>query len=244
MLDPFETGKAWFMYSKLEKDFLESTFYIALDNAHNKVWSERFGELLTRTGDLVDSSFRLMIDSPSLNGEPTIQALREKISKEQKTNLKWFPDISDFRATFDPIFQLSSVDVEAGYGLTSYGKLCPFSNFRKQSPLWWEPYNMVKHQIFQEMENKATLENSINALSALFVLNILHKESQRYLVRNTDVILTDFLGKEQIEQSLDISFIGIPNNMPAFKFVARTALFTHVFRVDPDPNKRSGSLVK
>lgn len=243
MLDPFETGKAWFMYSKLERDFLDTAFYVALDTAHSKVWSERFGELLTRTGDLVDSSLRLMIDSNSLDGETTVQTLRTKITTEQKTNAKWFPDISDFRATFDPIFRLSSVEVEAGYGLTSYGKLHPFSNFDKQSPSWWDPYNKVKHQIFQEMENKATLENSINALSALFVLNILHKENQRYLVRNTDTILTEFLQRKQVEQSLGASFIGSPNNMPAFKFVARTTLFTHVFRVDPDPNKRVGSLI-
>lgn len=116
------------MYSKLERDFLDTAFYVALDTAHSKVWSERFGELLTRTGDLIDSFFRLMIDSKSLNGEPTVQTLRTKILTEQKTNVKWFPDISDFRATFDPIFQLSSVEVEAGYGLTSYGKLHPFSN--------------------------------------------------------------------------------------------------------------------
>lgn len=46
MLDPFETGKAWFMYSKLERDFLDTVSYVALDTAHGKVWSERFGELL------------------------------------------------------------------------------------------------------------------------------------------------------------------------------------------------------
>lgn len=243
MLNPFETGKAWFMYSRLERDFLDTVSYVALDTAHSKVWSERFGELLTRTGDLIDSSFRLMINSKSLDGESTVQTLRAKISAKQKKNANWFPDIRDFRVTFDPVFQLSSVEVEAGYGLNNYGKLQPFADFNKHGPSWWKPYDKVKHQIFEEMENEATLQNSINALAAFFALNILHKESQRYLVRNTDVIVTEFLQRKQIEQSLNASFIGCPNNMPTFKFVARTIIFTHVFRVDPDPSKRVGSLM-
>lgn len=243
MLDPFETGKAWFMYSKLERDFLDTTSYVALDTVHCGVWSERFGELLTRTGDLVDSFFRLMIDSKSLDGEPTVKTLRAKILTQQKKNANWFPKVGDFGVTFDKVFQLSSVEVEADYGLTHCGKLYPFKSFDKQSPPWWDPYNKVKHQIFQEMEKKATLENSINALAAFFVLNILHKESQRYLARHTDMILAEFLQRKQIEQSLDVSFVGVPNNMPTFKFVARTLLFTHVFRIDQDPNKKVGSLL-
>jgi len=245
MLDPFETGKAWFMYGKLERDFLDTTSYVALHTVHSSVWSEKFAELLTRTGDLVDSFFRLMIDSKSLDSETTVKNLRAKILTEQTKDPNWFPKIGDVRATFEPIFQLSGVEVEAEYGLTSFGKLYPFRDFDKQSPSWWEPYNKVKHQIFEEMENKATLENSINALAALFALNILHKESQRYLVRNTDVILTEFLRRNQIEKSLNASFIGSPNNMPTFKFIAKTSLFTHIFRVDPDPNKKvnSGQLI-
>ena len=68
------------------------------------------------------------------------------------------------------------------------------------------------------MENKATLENSINALAALFSLSILHKENQRYLIRQTNTIHTEFLQRKQMEQSLNVSFVGSPNNMPAFQF--------------------------
>jgi hypothetical protein len=243
MLDPFERGNAWFMYSKLERDFLDTTSYVALETVHGSVWSEKYGELLTRTGDLVDSFFRLMIDSKSLDGETPVINLRTKTLTEKKRNPNWFPNISDFRETFDPVFQLSGVEVEADYGLAYYGKLSPFKDFDKQNPSWWDPYNKVKHEIFQEMEKKATLENSINALASLFVLNILHKESQRYLVRYTDTIFAEFLPRNQIEKSLNASFVGSPHNMTAFEFVARTQLFTHAFRTDPDSNKRVGSLI-
>jgi hypothetical protein len=243
MSDPFERGNAWFMYSKLERDFLDTTSYVALKTAHGGVWSEKFGELLIRTGDLVDSFFRLMVDSRSLDNEKPVQSLRAKISGEQKRDPNWFPKISDFRTTFDPIFLLSGVEVEANYGLTEYGIVTPFKDFDKQSPQWWEPYNKVKHEIFQEMENKATLENSINALASLFVLNILHKESQRYVVRYTETIFAEFLQRNMIEKSLSVSFIGAPSNMTAFKFVAKTPLFTHVFRTDPDPNKKVVNII-
>jgi len=238
MLDPFERGKSWFMYSRLEREFIDTTSYVALETVHDNVWSERFGDILVRTGDLVDSFFRLMIDSKSLDNEQSVTNLRAKIERERQADPKWFPKISDFRTTFEPIFKLSNVEVEADYGLTYYGKLQPFKSFDNQNPPWWDPYNKVKHEIFQEIEKKATLENAINALAALFVLNILHKESQRYLIRYTNVIFTEFLQKQQIEEYLGVSFIGSPHNAPAFKFVARTPLFTHTFRVDPDPNKK------
>lgn len=238
MLDPFERGKAWFLYSKLERDFIDTTSYVALETVHDNVWSEKFGEILTRTGDLVDSFFRLMIDSKSLDAETQVKTLRAKILTEQKTNANWFPKITDFSATFDPIFKLSSVEVEADYGLTYYGKLLPFKNFDKQSPPWWEPYNKVKHEIFEQIEKRATLENVINALASLFVLNILHKESQRYLIRYTDIIFGEYTQKQDTERFLGVSFIGSANNVSAYEFAARTSLFAHLFRVDPDPNKK------
>ena len=79
MLAPFERGKAWFLYSKLERDFIETTSYVALETVHASVWSEKFGELLARTGDLVDSFFRLMVNSKSLDNETSVKNLRAKI---------------------------------------------------------------------------------------------------------------------------------------------------------------------
>lgn len=227
MIDPFERGKAWFMYSKLEREFIETTSYVALETVHNNVWSERFGELLVRIGDLVDSFFRFMVNSKSLDNEKTVKELREKIQKKPD----WNPNIIDFRTTFNPIFQFSSVEIEADYGLTYYGKLYPYNDFGKKSPLWWDSYNKVKHEIFEQIEKKATLENTLNALAGLFILNILHKESQQYLIRYTNVFFAEYFGKKEIEAYLGKSFIGVPENI-ASKFLARTPVFTHIFRID------------
>ena len=48
------------------------------------VWSEKFGKVLTRTCDLVDSFFRLMINSKSLDNETLVKNLRTKILKKIK----------------------------------------------------------------------------------------------------------------------------------------------------------------
>lgn len=228
MIDPFERGKAWFMYSELEREFIGTIPYVALESVHDTVWSEKYGSLLVRIGDMIDSFFRLMVNSKSLDGQMKVKEQRKK--KRKKSG--WYPDITDFRTTFNPIFELSSVEVEADYGLTYYGKLQPFKDFEKKSPPWWEPYSKVKHEIFEQMEKKATLGNTLNALAGLFVLNILHKESQQYLIRYTNnVFWTEYFGKKEIEAYLKKSFIGVPVNVKS-KFIARTPLFTHMFRID------------
>jgi len=226
------------MFSRLEKEFRNAIRYVALETVHNNVWSEKFGELLIRTGDLVDSFFRIMVDSKSLDNENTVIQLRAKIHKERQQNPNWSPNINDFRETFEPIFRLSNVEVEADYGLTYYGKLQPFKDFAKVSPSWWLPYNKVKHEIFEQMEKTATLANVINTLGALFGLNILHLESRKYLIRHTNVISREFLSRRDLEKFLSVSFIGGSNNAPSFQFIAKTTLFTHVFRIDSDPSKK------
>lgn len=231
MIDPFERGKAWFMYNRLEREFIETTSYVALETYHGNVWSEKFGELLVRIGDLVDSFFRFMVNSKSLDNEKTVKELRKTIRKKPK----WNPDIIDFRTTFNPIFHLSSVEVEADYGLTNYGKLHPFKDFGKKSPLWWDAYNKVKHEIFEQIEKKATLENTINALAGLFVLNILHKESQEYLIKYQNVIVGDYMkvmSKVTILNFFKASKIGIPKAVSGYNYKVAAPLFTHTFRAD------------
>jgi len=225
MIDPFERGKVWFLYLKLEREFIETTSYVALETVHENVWSEKFGELLIRIGSSVGSFFNLVASSKSLDKERTVTKLRKRMEKES-------PSITDFRKAFNPVFQLSSVEVEASYGLTYYGELQPFKGFERKAPNWWEAHNKLKHEFFEKLEERATLQNTINALAGLFILNILHKESQRYLVRYTNVIYGEYIGKSQMEESLMESMIGIPKGLRGFEIRATTPLFTHFFRFD------------
>jgi len=237
MIDPFERGKVWFIYSKLEKEFIETTPYVALETVHKNVWSEKYGELLIRICSSLGSFFDLMVNSTSLDEEITAKTLRERIEKKRQKQPDWSPTIADFRKTFNPIFKLSSAEVEASYGLTNYGNLKPFKGFGKRSPSWWDAHNKLKHKFFEKLEERAKLQNTINALAGLFLLNILHKENQQYLIRHTDVIFSEGVGAKEFatklhkERWLRASFIGVPKDI-SYRFFARTQLFAHIFRVD------------
>jgi hypothetical protein len=84
MIDPFERGKVWFIYSKLEREFIETTSYVALETDHKDVWSEKYGELLIKIGSAVGSFFDFMVNSKSLDNEQTVENLRAKILKEKE----------------------------------------------------------------------------------------------------------------------------------------------------------------
>lgn len=231
MIDPFRRGKTWLMYSKLERDFAETTSYVALETVHREVWSEKFAELLLRTGSSVDSFFRYMIKSESLDNQEKVKKLRKTITHKRQKDPNWSPNITDFRKAFETVYQLSTVEVEADYGLTYYGTLHPFKDFDRKSPSWWVSYNKIKHEMLEQLEKRATLENTISALAGLFVLNILHKESRKYLIRHTNVIFAEFMSKSDLDRFLSESFIGAPENVVS-TFTARTSLFSHTFRID------------
>jgi hypothetical protein len=235
MIDPFERGKVWFIYSKLEREFIETTSYVALETGHKDVWSEKYGELLIKIGSAVGSFFDFMVNSKSLDNEQTVENLRAKILKEKK---KRSPTMTDFRKAFNPVFDLTSAEVEARYGLTYYGNLQPFKGFGKRAPFWWDSYNKVKHQFFEKIEERAQLEHTINALAALFILNILHKENQEYLIKYQNVITCDYakhFGKKTLLGFFEASKIGVPKAVRVYNCVAVTPLFKHVFRADDTP---------
>jgi len=225
MIDPFSRGIAWYKYKRLENDFLNATLYFPLEKRYKEIWSEHFGDLIVRVGNSVDSFFRIMLKDKSFDVYPHVSALKRSRGRR---------DVTFFRDFFEPIYNLSGADVQVAYGLTFYETKCsPFKEFKNNEiPEWWTSYNHIKHEWFDRMQ-EATLENTVKALAGLFVLNILHKESQRYLIRHTEVI--DFgyrMGKRQMEEYLMKSIIGVPKGFSGWKIKAETPLFTHFFRVD------------
>lgn len=224
MIDPFRRGIAWYKYKRLESDFANATLYFPFEKGYDEIWSEYFSDLIVRIGNSVDSFFRTMLKNELFDSFPHVSSLR--IRRRRR-------DINYFRDFFEPIYDLSGVEVEIAYGLTFYDKKClPFEEFKNDGrPNWWTAYNHVKHKWFDCIQ-EATLENTIKALAGLFVLNILHIENQQYLVRHTNVISDDFLRKEDIERFLTASMIGIPESASAYKIKAETPLFTHFFRYD------------
>ena len=99
-----------------------------------------------------------------------------------------------FRDFFEPIFQLSDGKVDVSYGLTEYGVIYPFKKFNTNNiPDWWKSYNHVKHEWF-ECIDEATLKNNIEALTGLFMLNILYKKrTQGTQAKRSQRLIHNFL---------------------------------------------------
>ena len=223
MIDPFRRGIAWYKYKRLESDFINATSYFPFEDKHKEIWSEHFSDLITKIGNSIDSFFRIMLKEDLFNSYPHVSTLR----RSRKSR-----DIHYFREFFEPIYQLSGARVLIGYGLAFYSRHCrPFEEFAdKGVPRWWTAYNHVKHQWFDKIE-EATLENTVEALAGLFVLNILHKKSKRYLIRNTNVISVPFGKTSHLKKNLLDSMIGV-SNIGDYEVIAQTPLFTHVYRVE------------
>ena len=225
MIDPFRRGIAWYKYRRLEDDFINATLFFPLEKRYKEMWSEHFSDLIVRVGNSVDSLFRTMLKDKLFDSYPHVPMLRSSRRSH---------GISYFRDFFEPIYQLSSVEVQIAHGLTFYErKSCPFKEFKYDKiPDWWTSYNHVKHEWFDCIK-EATLENTVRALAGLFVLNIIHKDSQKYLIQHTEVIDFGFrMSKREMEKYLMKSMIGVPKGFSGWKIKAETPLFTHFFRVD------------
>lgn len=210
------------MYLGLEKDFVDVTRYVALEKENSHVWSEKIADLLQLTGSRVNNVFREMRTSNLL---PSSEALTALQSKDK-------PTIEDYRAAFEPIYKLSDVELLAQHGLTNYGIIKPFNPFQAGNyPAWWNSYNKVKHGPLDEMR-EGTLDNLVHALGALFILNVLHKDGQEYLLY-MGVIRVEYFppGHSQAWPLIKSSFVGVPKKVNQ-TYWASSEVFHHVFRKD------------
>ena len=222
---------AWHTYLNLEKDFIDVTRFVALDKENRATWSEKIAELLLLTGSKVDSLFKEMKKSSLLPQSNSLIALQNNDR----------PTIHDYRKAYEPIYLLSGVHLIASHGLTNDGEIRPFEAFHgEKSPEWWESYNNVKHGFFQNMR-EGTLDNLIHALGALFALNVLHKDSQEYLIKNGVIFIGDLkvlsLGIDSKYSwgyswgLIKNSFVGLPSNV-GLDARASSQVFQHQFRKD------------
>ncbi len=230
MIGFFEMGFAWQTFERLEKRLEESLYYVPLDEPHVYNWSPFYREMLIQTGSEIDSFFRNMIDSKSLDKFPDVTALRNK-----RENL----DISNYRKAFEPIFKLSSVEIDVYSPNLHYDIIKPFVEFANiegiKTPQWWVEHQNIKHDWANNYQ-KAHLRNVVEGLSGLFALNILHKECQNYLVDKEVIRSTepDFLMRENPENIMAIlqqSFVGFPAHY-TYGIGAKSKLFYHDFRRD------------
>jgi hypothetical protein len=225
----FQGGAAWHTFENLEKDFVEVTRYVALSPDNDSAWSEKIAQLLLVTGSTVDSVFNEMRTSTLLPQTAGVISLRNNPE----------PNIGSYRDVYEPLYQLSSVELVAKYGLSDYGTIKPFDPFSPgNNPQWWNIYNEVKHGFFQNMW-KAQLRFLVYGLGGLFALNVLHKDSQQYLLKIGALQMGDFDKRfvywrdpRRGWDAVKNSFVGLHGDVPWDGWVT-SEIFLHRFRRDP-----------
>jgi hypothetical protein len=218
MFDPI---LAWEEYTHLEEEFLEYLRYVPLAKEHYNVWSLHLGDHLLKTCSLIDSFFKRAIFCPQLNEIAEIEKYRELENKNS--------NIGTHREIFNPLYKLSKQKM---YDLRTFESLVPFSKWDlNQSPDWWNAYNDIKHDRFAN-KKEATLKVTLEALSALFILNVLHLETMpilvdyevlksRYTKESTKEIIRESMFYEELPYIHEVVF-------------GKTNLFGYVFIFNDD----------
>ena len=219
----------WASYEPLEDTFIDFLSYVPWTQKHKEVWSPKLANLLLNIGSIIDSTFRSYLESPTLNTAKDIDNIRSDQRKQ---------DINGFQKVYDDVYSFSNKEA---YFLYTGDKLTSWSDWQKRGkPKWWTNYNKVKHDRFKN-RTEANLENTLNALSGLFLVCVILKEVRPYLVdigiikwAQRPVVHTGDL-KQLLEENEPIKDAFNP-------IIARSKLFGYIFRSTGEFEKRGFSI--
>lgn len=154
----------WSVYQNLEKELIELSNHIHIDDKQLKVYSMKIAELLIRT----------CVEIESIAKE--LYSLNDGGKKLEKV----FFD-TDCLLHLRKIWKISykKVQVISNNFYLSKNILQPLKNAHKgagKSDLWLRAYQAIKHNRSDNLE-KANLENLLNSMAALFILNLYYRNN-------------------------------------------------------------------
>lgn len=137
----------WRYYLLLEEKFMQTINYVELSEKNFPTFSIEYAYLLQTIGSELDTFFKVYCGF-ALNESNTMNDYRPRV-------LDKYPEI------------VKQTIVVEEFSLT----LTPFKDWNTQSLKWWKAYNSVKHNRYDNL-SLACLENVVNALAALFLLEL------------------------------------------------------------------------
>ena len=141
-------NKYWCYYLLLESDFVKTNRFVQINEDNYKCYSLEFAKLLQAICGELDSVLKVFL-SIKPNSKTKIGFYYEKLK-------------SDYGKMFSEIIKLPNYDII----------LKPFDGWDESNPPgWWSDYNKIKHRRGDNLE-RATLENVLNALAALFLVEM------------------------------------------------------------------------
>ncbi|MCK5494756.1 MAG: hypothetical protein KAJ14_16730 [Candidatus Omnitrophica bacterium] len=219
MSEDFDPYIAWEEYKFLEDDFIKYLRYVPLSEDHKNVWSLYLGDLLIRIGSILDSFLKRAMFSSELDNKDEININYYRSLDDFQININVYKDI------FNPFYQLSTKKI---YELRTFEHNTPFSSWgdvNSNSPFWWKNYNKVKHDRFKN-KKEATLKATLEALSGLFILYVMHLDTMPVLVDDGTIksnIAKDYLKQILLEKE--------PLRTVVSPYVyAKTRIFGYVFK--------------
>lgn len=137
------------------------------------------------------------------------------------------PNMGLYRTIFEEYYKLSSKSV---YVLRNKEKIKPFAEWSDgKSPNWWLVYRDLKHSRF-EYRKLATLKTVLDALSALFLLNIYNTNSRKFLITEGVILSNINLNQEPFLTSRETLHTLEP-------IIAKSKLFGYVWDTTGPWNK-------
>lgn len=165
MLPPIEDKQAfykqyWNYYLVLEQDFLSVEPYVAIDPINFSTYSVQFLKLYQTICSEIDVVAKCLCNKLDTSSRP------DNITGYQQCITSSLPDLSDSKVT------VMNYDI-------SLSPWNSWSSAEIQTPEWWKKYNKVKHNRTtistnsgEQYYKSANLENVLNALAALFILEM------------------------------------------------------------------------
>jgi hypothetical protein len=160
----------WPIFLKIENEFKELCYYIEVVPDQLEVYSINIAELILRTVAEVENVAKQICMAENI----------EFVDKHG--NERTFVRFQEYIDKLNEVFDLQNKAVSVIYDqinpFTYETKLLPFKTTNGKNT-WYSAYNSIKHNRVQNFE-KANLGNFIDALSALFLLNLIYRNEIYY----------------------------------------------------------------
>ena len=173
----------WPIYRKIEKEVLEIATYVHIDDTQLKVYSIHIGELIVRCVTEIEAISKRLYEILGGNMNP--------IDDDGRTRSLYFD--TDCLALIENRWKLSTKEIviENEYFYIENEenkKLIPLKKAHIRSGASWnKAYQAIKHNRFYNL-NKATIKNLLDALGALYILNVYYKDEVKKIGRYVDEI--------------------------------------------------------
>lgn len=167
----------WPIYKQLESEFEELSLYIHIDKKQLSTYSIKIADLILRTVSECENLSKELCKKNSI----------KFLDKNKK--IRTFVNFHEYLERLDDKYRINKKIVTFEYknaeenfdtGRMPFKKIeIKIGKKNKSSWSWYDAYNSIKHDRIKNYR-KANLMNLIDAMAALFLLNVYYKNEQFY----------------------------------------------------------------